>query len=105
MRNGLIACLAAAVVAACSHMQVTPTGGGVFMVADRGPTVGFNAPIRQTQNVYAEANSYCTKQSKEVETVKLDQRDSALARSGAATLWFKCVSPGTAATPTPQAAS
>jgi hypothetical protein len=57
VRNGMIACLSAAALTACSHMQVTPTGGGVYMVADRGPTVGFSAPIRQTQNVYAEANA------------------------------------------------
>jgi hypothetical protein len=85
-------------------MQVTPTGGGVFMVADRGPTVGFSPPIRQTEHVYAEANSYCAKLGKEVETVKLDQQDSGLARPAAATLWFKCVPPGTAGASGPSSA-
>jgi hypothetical protein len=81
----------ACALASCASTGIVPADGNTFIVSDRGPTLGFSPPIRQTAKVFKEANEYCARQGKQVEQVKLDQMDSGLARPAAATLQFRCV--------------
>ena len=50
-----------------------------------GPATGAKADI------YQEANEFCAKQNKYVETVKLDMVNAVPLRPGSASLEFKCV--------------
>ena len=81
------------VAAGCTSTGVVPADKDTYIVSDRGPTVGFSPAIRQTANVFKQANEFCNKQDKQVEQVKLDQQDSGLARPASATLQFRCVAP------------
>ena len=78
-------------IAGCANTGVVPANGNTYIVSDRGPTVGFSQPIRQTANVFKQANTFCGQQNKQVEQVKLDQQDSGLARPASATLQFRGV--------------
>jgi hypothetical protein len=79
------------VISACASTGVVPADRDTYIVSERGPTVGFSPPIRQTASVYKQANEFCAKQNKQVETVKLDQMDSGLGRPASASLQFRCV--------------
>jgi len=78
-------------ISACASTGVVPADKDTYIVAERGPTVGFSRPIRQTASVYRQANEFCAKQNKQVETVKLDQLDSGIGRPASASLQFRCV--------------
>jgi len=78
-------------LSACTSTEVVPANNDTYIVSDRGPTVGFSPPIKQTANVFSKANEFCQKQNKQVEQVKLDQQDSGFARAASATLQFRCV--------------
>jgi hypothetical protein len=78
-------------LSACASTGIVPADRDTFIVSERGPTVGFSPPIRQTASVYRQANEFCAKQNKQVETVKLDQLDSGLGRPASASLQFRCM--------------
>jgi hypothetical protein len=78
-------------LSACTSTDVIRANNDTYIVSDRGPTLGFSPPIRQTANVFSKANEFCGKQNKQVEQVKLDQQDSGIARPASATLQFRCV--------------
>jgi hypothetical protein len=79
------------VISACASTGVVPADRDTYIVSERGPTVGFSRPVRQTASVYRQANEFCAKQNKQVETVNLDQVDSGLGRPASASLQFRCV--------------
>jgi len=85
------ALLLLAAISACASTGVVPADKDTYIVSERGPTVGFSRPIRQTASVYKQANDFCAKQNKQVETVNLDQLDSGLGRPASASLQFRCV--------------
>ena len=91
MTHGRAVLASALLVASCANTGVVPANGDTYIVSDRGPTVGFSPPIRQTANVFKQANDFCGRQNKQVEQVSLDQHDSGLARPASATLQFRCV--------------
>jgi hypothetical protein len=75
---------------ACSSTGVIPTDEGVYMIAQRSAQVGFGPPDRVKANVYNEANAFCAKTQRTVETVNLEVTNSGLARPGNVSLEFKC---------------
>jgi len=80
---------------ACASTGIVPADRDTYIVSERGPTVGISRPVRQTASVYKQANEFCGKQNKQVETVNLDQLDSGIGRPASATLQFRCVLPET----------
>jgi hypothetical protein len=62
-----------------------------YMVSKRSPQVGFGPPVAAKADVYREANEFCAKQGKRVETIDFQGTDSGFARSASASLHFKCV--------------
>lgn len=92
MRILLALPLACAALAACSSTGITPMDKGTYLIAKKSAQVGFGPPIGIKGEVYTEANEFCSKESKAVETVKLDETDSGFARSAAVSLVFRCVS-------------
>ncbi|GAC27871.1 conserved hypothetical protein [Glaciecola pallidula DSM 14239 = ACAM 615] len=61
------------------------------MVSVKSAKVGFVNAAEEKAEAYKEANTFCQKQNKEVETINLELRDAGLAQSASATLEFKCV--------------
>ncbi|MCF6208980.1 MAG: hypothetical protein L3J61_06340, partial [Ghiorsea sp.] len=61
-----------------------------YMIGKRSAQVGFGPPNAIKADVYIEANEFCNKQSKSVETIKLDVTDSGFAKPGNISLTFRC---------------
>jgi hypothetical protein len=77
-------------LAGCASTGVVQTDAGVYMIAKKSPQVGFGPPIGVRADVYQEANEFCAKEGKAVETVKLELTNAGFARPAAATLQFRC---------------
>lgn len=77
-------------LSACSSTGVVPMDGGTFMIAQRSAQVGFGPPDGVKADVYKEANDFCSRQQKAVETIKLDVTNSGFGRPGNVSLQFKC---------------
>jgi hypothetical protein len=82
---------AAVLLVSCSNTGVVPMDKGTFLIAKKSPQVGFGPPIGVKADVYKEANEFCTKQGKAVETIKLEETPAGLAQSAAVSLEFRCV--------------
>lgn len=64
---------------------------GTYYVSKRGPQVSFGPPVAQKADVYREANEFCDKREKVVETVDLVEVNQVFGRHGSASLTFRCV--------------
>lgn len=82
--------LAAFMLAACSSTGVVRMDSGTYMIAKRSVQVGFGPPDSVKADVYREANDFCAKQQKEVETINLEVTNSGFARPGNVFLQFRC---------------
>jgi hypothetical protein len=78
------------VVLGCSSTGVVPMDNGTYMIAKRSAQAGFGPPVAAKAQVYREANAFCARQGKTVETVNLELTDSGFARPGSVTLEFRC---------------
>ncbi len=63
---------------------------GTYMIAKRSAQVGFGPPDGVKADVYNEANEFCAKTQKEVETINLQVTNSGLGRPGNVSLQFRC---------------
>jgi hypothetical protein len=75
---------------ACASTGVVPMDGNTFMIAKKSAQFGAGPPVMVQADVYREANEYCAKENKEVETVKLDIVNSGFGRAGSVSLEFRC---------------
>jgi len=62
-----------------------------FMISKKSPQVGFGPPITIKAEAYSEANEFCAKDNKAVQTTKFEVTNAGLARSAAVALEFRCV--------------
>ena len=76
---------------ACASTGVVPMDKGTFFIAKKSPQVGFGPPIGVKGEAYTEANEFCAKEGKTVETIKLEETDAGFAKSAAVSLEFRCV--------------
>ena len=81
---------ATATLAACASTGVVPMDAGTYLIAKKSPQVGFGPPIGIKGEAYAEANAFCGKDGRSVETIKLDETDSGFGRAAAVSLVFRC---------------
>jgi len=79
-----------AALAGCASTGVVQTDGDKYMIAKKGPQVGFGPPIGIRAEVYQEANDFCAKQNKAVETINLELTDAGFGRAAAVNLEFRC---------------
>ena len=75
----------------CASTGIVPMDKGTYMVAKRSAQIGFGPANGAKADIYREADEFCAKQNKKVETVKLDMTDSGPARPACASLQFRCV--------------
>ena len=90
--NGKAAYVLGALLVGCASTGVVQTDGDNFMIAKKSPQVGLGPPIAARAEVYQEANAFCSRDGRVVETVRLELTDSGLGRSAAAVLEFRCKS-------------
>jgi len=81
----------AAALVGCASTGVVQTGRDTYLIAKKSPQVGFGPPIGVKGEAYSEANEFCAKEGKAVETLKLEQTNSGFARAAAVSLEFRCV--------------
>jgi hypothetical protein len=84
-------CLLLLALTGCASTGVVPMDKGTYLIAKKSPQVGFGPPIGIKGEAYTEANEYCAKEGKLVETLKLDQTDSGFGRAAAVSLEFRCI--------------
>ena len=78
------------VLSGCSSTGIVPMDKDTFMVSKRSAQIGLGAADGAKADVYREANEFCAKQNKKVETVSLEMTDSGVARPASASLQFRC---------------
>ena len=91
-RATCLAILGTVILSACSSTGVVPMDRGTFMISKKSPQVGFGPPVGIKGEVYTEANEFCAREGKAVETTKYEETNAGLARSAAVALEFKCIS-------------
>jgi len=74
----------------CASTGVVPMDAGAFMIAKRSAQAGFGPPDGVKADVYKEANIFCSKENKNVETIDLQVTNSGFARPGNVSLTFRC---------------
>jgi len=79
------------VLAGCASTGVVPMDKDTYLVSEKWPQVGFGPPVGLKAEVYQQANEFCATKGKKVETVSFESVNSGLARSGSASLQFRCV--------------
>lgn len=78
-----ISCCAALLLVGCASTGVVPMDKGTYLIAKKSPQVGFGPPIGIKGDAYTEANQFCAKDGKVVETLKLEETNSGFARAAA----------------------
>lgn len=75
----------------CASTGISPMNKGTFYISQMRSMPGIGPATGAKADIYKEANEFCAKQNKHVETVKLDMVNAVFARPGSASLEFKCV--------------
>ncbi len=76
MRSIFTMLSAAVVIAGCASTGVVPTDRGIFMISKESAAGVFGTSGGVRADIYAEANEFCARSSKVVETVNLDVKDA-----------------------------
>lgn len=89
MKKHLLA-LTTLTLVSCGSTGVIKMENNKYMVSVKNAKVGFVSAAEEKAEAYQEANAFCAKQNKSVETINLESRDSGAFQSASATLEFKC---------------
>lgn len=76
----------------CASTGVVPMDKDTYMISKRSAQLGWGQPVGAKAAVYREANEFCARQNKKVETVSFEMRPSLPASPGSVCLQFRCVS-------------
>lgn len=89
----IIFCFTLSFLSGCmfNSTGIVPIDKDVYMVAKTSPGGGFVTADRTKAVIYQEANAFCEKQGKKIETVKITAVDGRPFRSASAELQFRCV--------------
>jgi hypothetical protein len=84
--------LFALVTSGCSSTGVVPIDRDTYMVAKTSAACGFRSADGTKAKLYREANKFCAKKNRSIETVEVTGRDGIpFARCASAELRFRCV--------------
>lgn len=82
----------ASLVAACTTSTgIIPANNGTYLIAKKSPQLGISEPVGIKGEAYQEANEFCAKDNKSVETVQYSGQGSHIGRFASVSLEFKCV--------------
>ena len=87
----LLSSIAIVFLVGCATTGIVPMDRGTYLIAKKSPQVGFGPPIGIKGEAYTEANEFCAKDGKAVETLKLEETNAGFGRSAAVSLEFRCV--------------
>ena len=71
---------------------IIPMDKDTYFISIQSPQVSFGPPVGQKADAYKEANEFCYKQNKDLETVDIKEVNQIFGRHGSAHLTFRCVS-------------
>jgi hypothetical protein len=92
MKAVAIAIVSALVLTACASSGVIPTDKDTYMISKQSAAGAFGTAQGVKGDIYVEANEFCGKQNKSVETVNVEAKNAIpFARQGSASLTFRCV--------------
>lgn len=86
-RTALCVCL---VLSGCWSANFYPAEEGTYVFVKRSTKLGLAQPSSIEAEVYEEANRFCARQGKAVETVVLDTTKPTVAHPGKVSLRFRC---------------
>ena len=75
----------------CASSGVVPLTADKFMISKNTVKFGGGISASAAAEVHEEANSFCTKQGKKVETVDLQLSPGRAGSAGSVTLQFRCI--------------
>ncbi|MGH7604116.1 MAG: hypothetical protein ACRENK_08990 [Gemmatimonadaceae bacterium] len=79
-------------LAACSSTGIVPADRDTYIVSKQSAAGVFGTPDGVKADIYQEANDFCSKSGKAVETVNLEVKGAIpFVRTGSASLQFRCV--------------
>ncbi|WP_407278305.1 hypothetical protein U5817_17940 [Aromatoleum evansii] len=81
-------------LAGCASTGVVPADRGTYMISKQSAAGIFGTSGGVRADIYTEANEFCARTNKGVETMNLELKDAIpFVRTSSATLQFKCVAP------------
>lgn len=88
----ILASVATIALVGCSSTGVIPTDKDTYMISKQSAAGMFGTPEGVKADIYVEANEFCSKQGKAVETVNVQGKNAIpFTRQGSASLTFRCV--------------
>ena len=94
MKLRYIPLISVLLVAGCASTGVVPADKGTFLISKQSAAGVFGTPDGVRADIYLEANAYCQRTGKAVETVNIEVKGAIpFVRTGSALLQFKCVNP------------
>ncbi len=94
MKLRCIPLISVLLVAGCASTGVVPADRGTFLISKQSAAGVFGTPDGVRADIYVEANAYCQRTGKAVETVNIEVKGAIpFVRTGSALLQFKCVNP------------
>lgn len=75
----------------CASTGVHPIGGGQYFISEQSAQLLFGTPVLAEKSAYKAAQEFCDSRGKgQVNTVKLETKDSLLQTPGYINLTFSC---------------
>ena len=92
MKLSFLTLCALVLLAGCASTGVVPADRGTYLISKQSAAGIFGTPEGVKLDIYKEANEFCSREGKAVETIDV-KADHAIpfVREGSATLHFKCV--------------
>jgi hypothetical protein len=82
---------AAVILVGCTKSSgIIPVGKDTYYISEQSPQVSFGPPVEQKAEVYRQANSYCSSQSRDLVIIELKEVNQVFGRHGSAHLTFRC---------------
>lgn len=82
----------AAALAGCASGGPVAMGNGEYFITKKSAACGFSSGQESEADLLREANAFCAKQGKEIETIKADASHGVpFARCASAEVHFRCV--------------
>lgn len=94
MKTPVLVVISLLVLSACASSGISPTENDTYTISKTSAAGMFGNTDGVKNDIYVEANAFCSDKAKAVQTVNVQTRESVPGRLGSATLIFRCVKAG-----------